>query len=105
MKLNFIISIILAFCFQTVNGQTATPLSKERTIKLYDSLYVTSEIDTIVWNGNLSKCNPGSLSTEIYIKAENRINFFRLANGLNEIQNNTELNKDAQKCCFVSKSK
>jgi hypothetical protein len=104
MKLNFIISIILAFCFQTVNGQTVSPLSKERTIKLYDSLYVTSEIDTIVWNGSLSTCSPGSLSTEFYIKAENRINFFRLVNGLNEIQNNPELNKDAQNAALLVKA-
>ena len=80
------------------------PLSKETIISLYKRLYLTSEIDTIVWNGNINRCNPGNLSSKIYIKAENRINFFRLVNGLNEVHNNPELNKDAQNAALLIKA-
>jgi hypothetical protein len=104
MTRNIIILSILFFCFETVTGQSNLPLSKERTIKLYDSLYQTSEIDTIVWNGNLKNCNPGNLSNSILIKAQNRINFFRKVNGLSEVKNNPNLNKDAQSAALLVKA-
>ena len=97
--------LLIFFCLtQLVLSQEKVPLSKERTVILYDSLYKSSEINKIQWNGNLKTCNPGTLPKDLYKKAENRINFFRLVNGLTTVRNNENLNENAQNSALLSKA-
>lgn len=104
MKNHLVALTTLLFFLQTAVGQRNSPLAKEATIKLYNSLYVSSEVDGIVWNGSLQNCNSGSLPNSIYAKVQNRINFFRLVNGLNKVQNSGQLNKDAQSAALLVKA-
>ncbi len=71
-------------------------LSKEDLINLYKENYLASVTDTIVWNGSEKDCKAGYLSNEMLVKAEKRINFFRLAVGLPKIILNKEFNQLAQ---------
>ncbi|MDH5597988.1 MAG: hypothetical protein OEY34_02625 [Cyclobacteriaceae bacterium] len=105
MTRKLILIVVLFSGFFTVKSQSEYPLSKERIIQLYDSLYTTSEIQGgIIWNGHIKKCDPGELSDDIYQKAQNRINFFRLVNGLSEVRNSRELNTDAQSASLLIKA-
>ena len=104
MTKRFFLLLTFLSSFYIVKGQDDTPLSKERIIQLYDSLYASSEINGIDWNGNIKKCIPGDLPGSLYLKAQNRINFFRLVNGLSPVQNNPDLNTDAQNAALLIKA-
>jgi hypothetical protein len=101
------LSIILIFSFSILNfafSQQTQTLTKEEVIGLYKSLYLTSDVDSIVWNGNVKNCECGTLSDEIYLKVVNRINFFRLVNGLNPIKMNSNFNQEAQDAALLIKA-
>jgi len=97
---NIILLFFFAFNF-TAKAQTQKHLTKKETVELYKKLYQTSEIDSIIWNGNKQKCICGTLNNEIYKKAENRINFFRTVNGLNKVKLNPKLNQEAQNAALL----
>jgi hypothetical protein len=102
---NIITTIVLLFSFISIAfSQQSAVLTKEKTIELYKTLYLSSKIDSITWNGNLKKCESGSLEKGIFVKASNRINFFRLVNGLNTVKNNTEFNQKAQDAALLIKA-
>ncbi len=68
---------------------------------MYNKLYLSSEIDSIDWNGHKQKCLCGQLDSDIYKKAEDRINFFRIVSGLNEVKLNPKFNLDAQNAALL----
>ena len=97
--------IIFFLCLRIVlYSQQSPKLSKEQIIELYKKLYLTSQIDSIVWKGNIKKCDCGTIDNSIYTKAENRINFFREVNGLNKVKINTKFNTDAQCAALLIKA-
>jgi uncharacterized protein YkwD len=83
---------------------SAAPLSKEETLRLYRELYLASAIDTIVWNGSVQECRPGTLQAAIYTKATDRINFFRLMNGLPKIRISAGNNKYPQAAALMMRA-
>lgn len=97
-KAIFLIFISITF------SQNPFVLSKEKTIELYKSLYLTSEITGITWFGNTEKCLCGTIDSTIYKKAEDRINFFRLMTGLNKVKINTKYNTEAQYAALLIKA-
>jgi hypothetical protein len=103
MKKNLLLSLVTVVSISNF-AQQALPLSKEKVIELYKNLYVTSEVDSIVWNGNAKKCECGKLEKEIYSKATDRVNFFRQVCGLDAIGISEELNKEAQDAALLIKA-
>lgn len=96
----FLILLILgipSFSFSQKNSF----IPKEKIIELYQNLYLSSEIDSIKWNGNIDQCICGSLRNEIYKKVEDRVNFFRRVNRLNMVKINTDFNKEAQEAALL----
>jgi hypothetical protein len=85
-------------------AQQSKTLTKVEVINLYNKLYLSSEIDTIIWNGNTKLCQCGSLDKGIYLKAENRINFFRTVVGLPTVKINLSYNKEAQAAALLIKA-
>jgi uncharacterized protein YkwD len=69
---------------------------KKEAVSLYDKYYAGTKISSIPWNGSVSSCDPGKLSADILHRAENRINYFRMATGLKPITLSDEFNKKAQ---------
>lgn len=103
--MNTIIASALTFFMCSFsNAQMSRTLSKEEVIKLYKNLYLSSKIDSINWNGNVKKCQCGILDSVIYKKAEDRINFFRLVEGLPSVKINAAFNKDAQEAALLTKA-
>ena len=91
-----VLLIVGLFLFTEVSGQVKT---KEEVIELYKSLYASSELIKMPWVEGTG-CSPGSLPDHIYTKAENRVNFFRVVNGLSEIKIDPTYNKEAQAAAF-----
>jgi hypothetical protein len=85
-------------------SQGKEDLDKNRVIDLYKRLYLSSEIKTMIWNGNVSNCDCGTLSSDIYTKAENRINFFRVVTGLKPVKLNPKFNSMAQAAALLIKA-
>ena len=85
-------------------SQQSPGLSREKVAELYKRLYLSSEIDSFPWKGDVRKCESGTLDTSIYLKAENRINFFRLMNGLGIVKVNRKFNKEAQDAALLTKA-
>lgn len=102
MRVLFILILIIGL-FQTSFAQQSKMLSREQISDLYSKLYKSSDIDSISWNGNVKKCHSGSLSSDIYKKVADRVNFFRIACGLREISINPAFNKEAQDAAFLIK--
>ena len=71
-------------------------IEKKEAVSLYDKYYAGTKINSIPWNGSVNACDPGKLSTEILTMAENRINYFRSATGLQPVTLSEEFNKKAQ---------
>ena len=103
--LTLLLSLILNI-YSNVNAyaQQGNALSKDEIISLYNKLYISSEIDSIIWDGQTQKCICGTLESEIYKKAEDRINFFRLACGLKEVKLNSSFNIEAQSAALLVKA-
>ncbi|MCH2233381.1 MAG: CAP domain-containing protein [Crocinitomicaceae bacterium] len=91
-----VLFIVGLFLFTSVSGQVKT---KEEVIELYKSLYASSELSKMPWVEGTG-CSPGSLPDHIYKKVENRINFFRVVNGLSEIKVDPTYNKEAQAAAY-----
>ena len=104
MIYRILILFSLLITIQISFGQQFKPLSKQRIIQLYDSLYLSSEIDSINWNGSIKGCKSGTLSTEVLTKAQMRINFFRMVNRLDPVFNDKKLNTDAQNAALLIKA-
>ncbi|MBU0489056.1 MAG: CAP domain-containing protein [Bacteroidetes bacterium] len=85
-------------------SQQNIPLSKDQVTDLYTKLYATSEISAMGWNGNVEKCRCGSVQKDIFEKAENRINFFRLVNGLQKVKHNAAFDQEAQDAALLIKA-
>lgn len=80
-------------------------MTKEEVIVLYQTLYTSSELDSMSWQEGNEECSSGTLSDVIYQKVEDRVNFFRLVNGLSEITVDSTYNGEAQAAahwCFVN---
>lgn len=95
---------LFLFAYKVAYSQVPEVLSKEKIIELYKTLYLSSEIDSIVWKEKNKKCDCGTIDNSIYKEAENRINFFRLVNGLYCVKNNTKFNADAQCAAMLIKT-
>lgn len=67
---------------------------------LYHDYYLASAVDSIDWT-NKGNCDPGAIPEDIYVKAEKRINFFRLVNRLPVIKINADKQKEAQAAAFL----
>jgi hypothetical protein len=85
-------------------SQQSKGLTKEKTIELYKKMYLSSEISYIPWNGDIDECESGTLDTSIYRKVENRVNFFRIVNGLSLVKIDTQFNKEAQDAALLIKA-
>ncbi len=99
-------SLFLSFLgfASTAVCQDETLLSKTETLELYYKLYLYSNIDSVQWKGDSEQCICGDLIGDIYEKAEKRINFFRLMNGLEEVRIKPHLNSKAQKAICLLKA-
>ncbi len=93
--------LLLLLCASAPVKPPPSELSKEDLIKLYKEAYAGSAIDSIAWNGSVDKCHAGTLSEDILLKAEKRINFFRLVNGLDKITLKKDFNTKAQAAAFL----
>jgi len=85
-------------------SQQPKMLSQEQVTELYKRLYQTSEIGSTGWKGSTSSCTSGTIDQSIYKKAEDRINFFRLAVGLNEIKHDPSFDQLAQDAALFTKT-
>ena len=102
---NQILTILLIMlCNFNTSAQQIKTLTKIEVSALYNKLYKSSKIDSIEWNGQEQKCLSGQLQENIYKKAEDRINFFRIASGLNEVKLNPKFNLDAQNAALFVKA-
>jgi hypothetical protein len=68
--------------------------------QLYKTYYLSSKIDSMNWTSS-GNCNTGVIPKEIYKKAENRINFFRLVNHLPPIKIVDLKKEEAQAAAFM----
>lgn len=93
--------LVFTMSFSYINAQQVNTLTKIELTALYNKLYKSSEIDSINWNGQKQKCLCGQISNDIYKKAEDRINFFRVASGLNKVKINPKFNLDAQNAALL----
>ncbi|HWY33068.1 MAG TPA: CAP domain-containing protein, partial [Nitrosopumilaceae archaeon] len=102
MKKVFLLLPLFAIC---LGGHVISPVKKELTkedvIKLYNDYYLASEIDSIPWKGSIENCDPGTIPTDLSLKAEKRVNFFRLVNYLPTIAFKKEYNELAQSAAFI----
>lgn len=89
---------------ENLNAHIKGSLNKEKTIALYTKLYESSELSYMPWKGNAEDCDGGSLRKDVYTKAENRINFFRILLGLSPVKNNERLNLPAQAAALLAKA-
>lgn len=85
-------------------AQDAGFLSKNDILDLYINLYRYSAQESISWNGNIQKCDCGSLSEDVLSAAEMRINFFRLANRLQTVEIKPEYSQLAQQAALLTKA-
>lgn len=86
-------------------------LNKKLVIVDFNENYFGTRIETIAddnksgkfeWNGNLTECNPGTISAEIQTKMQNRLNYFRRNAGvMDEIQMAKELSEKCQQAATV----
>ncbi len=107
MRSSIVFLLIMIFsmlCATPTYSQDAKVLSKGEVTALYRKLYESSKIDSIKWNGNVSRCACGQLPKDIYVKAENRVNFFRAVSGLRPVKINAKFNIDAQNAALLIKA-
>ncbi len=97
----FLLPAVFLLCLFSSSKPVANELSKDDLIKLYKEYYLSSDIDSINWNGSIDNCKAGTLSEDILTKAENRVNFFRLVNGLTKITFNKDFNTRAQSAALL----
>ncbi|MBA4058029.1 MAG: hypothetical protein C0490_25150 [Marivirga sp.] len=71
---------------------------------MYIRFYQSSQIGSIKWNGKVGRCACGQLQDDVYKKAEDRVNFFRMATGLQPVKLNPEFNLEAQKAALLIKA-
>jgi hypothetical protein len=66
------------------NGSTTSQTSDPKALALKDfnEMYKASAVAGFSWNGNVSNCDPGTLSQDILNKALLRLKYFRKAAGL-----------------------
>lgn len=96
----FFISLLIAN-LGSAQYEIESLYTEDQVIDLYKKLYQTSALKSMPWNGSVSGCNSGTLPNDIYIKAQNRINFRRLVNGLAEIKVNPGFNPMAQDAALL----
>jgi len=61
---------------------TNKEVSLNELTQLYHDYYLGSNVDSMLWDGSIRNCNPGKIPKDVFVKAQNRINFFRLVNRL-----------------------
>ncbi len=84
-----------------LNTSLAPDRSLEEARQLYNDLYITSTVKQIDWNGSVKKCEAGTLGKDILQKAKDRINYFRLACGLEPITFNDSYNEMCQEAALI----
>lgn len=92
-------SILLILAIFTLSSLFAQVKTKDEVIELYKSLYASSALTSMPWEEG-SSCSPGTLPSHIYTKVEDRVNFFRVVNGLSEISVDPTYNKEAQAAAY-----
>lgn len=92
-----ITTLCFALNFHFSFGQAVT-LDELKTA--YKNYYLASQTDSIDWKSK-SSCDPGKIPQEIYLKAEKRINFFRLMNRLPLITLSASKQKEAQAAALM----
>lgn len=103
MKILNVILLLITIA-ETAFSQQSCILTKEQVNDLYFLLYTPSEVTSTGWRGSVSNCSSGTINADIYKKVEDRINFFRLVNGLNTVKNNPKLNQPAQDAALLIKA-
>ena len=104
-KFNFFKAILLVLILNyRLLAQSIPSFEKTELINLYNELYKSSELSSIPWNGNTLACLCGQLPKEIYEKALNRVNFFRIVSGLEPVKLNPNFNLDAQNAALLIKA-
>lgn len=94
---------VIILCICNTNAQQAKTLTKSEVTALYNDLYKSSQIDSIVWNGQVENCLSGQPQNDVYKKAENRMNFFRFTAGLSKVKLDPNFNLDAQNAALLVK--
>lgn len=94
-------ALIVLFLFVKLflSAQT-TGISLSELKQLYNDYYLASRVDSMGWKSK-GNCNLGTLPNEIYIKAEKRINFFRLVSKLPPIKIVGDKQTEAQAAAFM----
>ncbi len=91
----FFFSLEIAFL-----GAQTNEISLSELKVLYHDYYLASAVDSILWTSK-GNCDPGVIPEDIYLKAEKRINFFRLVNRVPTIKINADKQKEAQAAAFL----
>jgi hypothetical protein len=100
MTIKSILLFVLGAVGFSVNAQVPKEISMEELKLLYKELYATSAIDSFGWK-NKGACDPGTIPNEIYLKAERRINFFRMMNRLPQIKITNDKKEETQAAAFI----
>lgn len=68
--------------------------ARQEAIRLYTDYYLASSATSadLEWNGNIDNCSEGSLPSSATTKIFQRLNYYRLASGLDEITIENETN-------------
>lgn len=98
----FFFGLIVVLLTSSGNQAPTGEISLNELKQLYKDYYLSSHIDSMPWRPG-KKCDGGTLAAEIYQKAENRINFFRLVNHLPTIKIIAEKQKESQAAAYMMK--
>jgi hypothetical protein len=100
MKIRFSLSFLICVFALSANAQVPKEISLPELKLLYNELYLTSAIDSFNWK-NKGACDPGTIPAEVYVKAEKRINFFRMMNRLPQIKITNDKKEETQAAAFI----
>jgi len=100
MARTILISLIIVSLFSSFNSFPPKEITLSELKTLYKNYYLASQVDSINWT-NKGGCDPGIIPSDVYEKAEKRINFFRLMNRLPSIKITGTKQKEAQAAAFM----
>ncbi len=99
--IQLMILTVLTGLFSMFTLSPGSITGREEALQLYREYYLPGKISGIDWNGSIDNCDAGELEMDILDKAEKRINYFRLACGLEPISLNHEYNELAQEAALI----
>jgi hypothetical protein len=100
INIRLVITIYILAFIPVFYAQSSPPITLEELQNAYRDLYVSSHTDSIDWQSK-SNCDPGKIPSIVYLKAENRINFFRMMNRLPLIKVTPAKQKEAQAAALM----